>query len=381
MPAGGRGVARPVLEELFLLTIRIDSRSAEPAYRQVKRQIVERIESGALAAGTRVPSVRALSRQTGLSCGTVARAVAELTREDYLSGRGRRGLAVVERTNICIGITGTFRERMLFTDPYYQRILAGIDDVLQARHFALTFRSASEPMDRTFDGFRVDGVLTLGAGVVETRRDALIRWNARTPVMAIGAWLAPDERLSYVISDSVGDARRAVACLLRAGRRPVAAVFHSRASLRMEGYRQALAGAGAPWDERLVVVRDESAALEADLERVAGRRPAAVFDSIGNVWPRLAACWPAAAPPPAVATYRDDPLEWARAAMPHVIVRQPLREMGAAAAERLLGLIARRDRRVVQVVMPSEIVDCLAAPAAVTSAMGRETTPTGSAGP
>ncbi len=337
----------------------IDRDCVEPAYRQVKRKILEKIDSGHLAPGARVPSVRALSRMSGVSCGTVAKAIAELTRESHLKGRGRKGLVVAYRDSLSIGITGAFKERTFFNDRYYQQIMAGIETVLHPRHYAMTFRTMGDPLDRTFDGFRMDGVLTLGVGIVESRWAELLRWQGKLPVMVIGAWTMPDNRLSYVVSDSVADARRAVECLLRAGRRRVAGIFHAHQSARLEGYRQALARAGIDLDNRLVVLRDGAASLDAELERLAGLRPDAVFDSVGSIWPSLSAKLPEKSPALAVATYRDDPREWEGLDVPHVIVRQPLREMGRAATERLLGMIERREQRVTQAVLQSEIIDCL----------------------
>jgi len=337
----------------------IDKDCVEPAYKQVKRKILEKIDAGHLAPGARVPSVRALSQMSGVSCGTVAKAIAELTRESHLKGRGRKGLVVAERDSLSIGITGAFKERTFFNDRYYHQIMAGIETALHPGHYALTFRTMGDPLDRTFDGFRVDGVLTLGVGIIEARWAELLRWNGKLPVMVIGAWTMPDDRLSYVVSDSVADSRRAVECLLRAGHRRIAGIFHSHRSARLEGYRQALARAGIESDDRLVILRDDAASLDAELERVAGLRPAAVFDSVGSIWPSLAAKLPAKNPALAVATYRDDPREWVNSTVPHVIVRQPLQEMGRAAAERLTGMIERREQRVIQAVLQSEIINCL----------------------
>ena len=48
------------------------ARSGVPVYRQIAGQIRERVESGALAQGDRLPAIRDLARQLGVNRDTVA---------------------------------------------------------------------------------------------------------------------------------------------------------------------------------------------------------------------------------------------------------------------------------------------------------------------
>jgi GntR family transcriptional regulator, histidine utilization repressor len=57
---------------------------SEPLYRQVKRHILERIESRSLAEGAQVPSENELTRELGVSRMTAHRALRELTAEGVL---------------------------------------------------------------------------------------------------------------------------------------------------------------------------------------------------------------------------------------------------------------------------------------------------------
>jgi GntR family histidine utilization transcriptional repressor len=57
---------------------------SEPLYRQVKRHILERIESRSLAEGAQVPSENELTRELGVSRMTAHRALRELTSEGVL---------------------------------------------------------------------------------------------------------------------------------------------------------------------------------------------------------------------------------------------------------------------------------------------------------
>jgi DNA-binding transcriptional regulator YhcF (GntR family) len=71
--------------------IAIDSRSATPPYEQLRAQFMDEVTSGALAAGTRIPTVRKLAEDLGLAPNTVARAYRELEADGFIETRGRNG--------------------------------------------------------------------------------------------------------------------------------------------------------------------------------------------------------------------------------------------------------------------------------------------------
>ncbi len=75
-------------------SLRLDHSAAEPPYEQIRAQVAAMVESGELAAGTRLPSVRALAEQLGLATNTVARAYRELEHAGVVSTRGRNGTVV-----------------------------------------------------------------------------------------------------------------------------------------------------------------------------------------------------------------------------------------------------------------------------------------------
>jgi DNA-binding transcriptional regulator YhcF (GntR family) len=77
-----------------VLALVIDAQSAVPPYEQVRRQLAEQINSGALVVGTKLPPVRALADQLGLAVNTVARAYRELESGGLVETRGRGGTVV-----------------------------------------------------------------------------------------------------------------------------------------------------------------------------------------------------------------------------------------------------------------------------------------------
>jgi DNA-binding transcriptional regulator YhcF (GntR family) len=74
--------------------ITIDSSLSEPPYEQVKRQFVTLVESGELAPGDKLPTVRRLAADLGCAANTVARAYRELESAGVIDTRGRAGTFV-----------------------------------------------------------------------------------------------------------------------------------------------------------------------------------------------------------------------------------------------------------------------------------------------
>ena len=62
--------------------ITVDITSGVPPYEQIRTQIASLIATGALPAGTRLPTVRDLATDLGVAVGTVARAYRELEAGD-----------------------------------------------------------------------------------------------------------------------------------------------------------------------------------------------------------------------------------------------------------------------------------------------------------
>lgn len=74
---------------MFEITVSHDS--AVPPYEQLRLAVIAAVRSGELAAGTKIPTVRALAAQLGLAPNTVARAYRELEQDGVVRTRGRLG--------------------------------------------------------------------------------------------------------------------------------------------------------------------------------------------------------------------------------------------------------------------------------------------------
>lgn len=72
----------------------VDPRSAVPPFEQLRVQLLEQVQSGELAFGAKLPTVRRLAEDLGLAPGTVARTYRELEQDGIIQTRGRNGTFV-----------------------------------------------------------------------------------------------------------------------------------------------------------------------------------------------------------------------------------------------------------------------------------------------
>lgn len=73
---------------------RVDPLDSTPPFEQLRRQVAGRVATGALAPGTRLPTVRDLAADLGMAVNTVARSYKELEADGVVVTEGRRGTFV-----------------------------------------------------------------------------------------------------------------------------------------------------------------------------------------------------------------------------------------------------------------------------------------------
>ena len=112
--------------------ITVDLTSATPPFEQVRERLREQIESGELAAGTKLPPVRRQADELGLATNTVARAYRELEVLGLIETRGRAGSVVAGG-----GVEQASRQ-------------AAHDYAVRARELGLDLQAALELLRRTW---------------------------------------------------------------------------------------------------------------------------------------------------------------------------------------------------------------------------------------
>jgi DNA-binding transcriptional regulator YhcF (GntR family) len=74
--------------------VRIDPTASAPPFEQLRSGVLAAVTAGAIAAGERLPTVRALAADLEVAPGTVARAYRELEAAGAIETRGRHGTFV-----------------------------------------------------------------------------------------------------------------------------------------------------------------------------------------------------------------------------------------------------------------------------------------------
>ncbi|WP_069884857.1 LacI family DNA-binding transcriptional regulator [Streptomyces luteocolor] len=339
----GRSGGRPTLEEVAVRA-------------GVGRGTVSRVINGS-------PRVSERTRAA------VEEAVAEL---GYVPNTAARALAANRTDSIAVVVPEP--ESRFFAEPYFSDIIHGVGQALAETDMQLLLTFAGGDRERRrlaqyLAAHRVDGVLLVSVHADDPLPDLLEQLEI--PAVISGRRSA-DETLASVDSDNFAGARAAVDHLLDRGRRTIATITGRLdvygAQRRLDGYRDALEGAGHEVDEALIVQGDFTEeggrrAMTELLERApaldavfagsdvmaAGARQ--VLRTAGRRIPEDVAL--VGFDDSAIARHMDPPL---------TSVRQPITQMGRTMTDVLLAEIAtphppptRRLHRP-QIVLPTELV-------------------------
>ncbi len=89
------------------MLLSLDFSSKTPIYLQIRNQIILGIASGELAAGEKLPTIRALAEQSGVNMMTVSKAYSTLRQDGYIT-TDRRGGTVVTGSSGAGGLSGHY---------------------------------------------------------------------------------------------------------------------------------------------------------------------------------------------------------------------------------------------------------------------------------
>jgi LacI family transcriptional regulator len=314
-----------------------------------------------------VPTIREVSRRARVSASTVSRVlngtapVAEETRKrvlaaindlSYQPNAFARSLATNRSGGIGVSVND-------LSSPYYGAILKGIESVVEAAgmHMVVSSGHADGRMERESVEFllarRPDALVV---HLEATPDDELLElMRGPVPVVLVGRYLADAEKRCVFLDNETGG-ELATRHLIENGHTSIAHIAgplsYPDARARLQGYRQALERAGIGFDERLVVEADflEEGGYRA-AKRLLGRESAFSAIFAGNdqmAAGALQALREARKSVPLdVSVMGYDDVLFARYLTPALTtIRQPLVEMGQAAAEILLDALNGSEREV-----------------------------------
>ncbi len=334
-----------------------------------------------------MPTLHDVARVAGVSIATVS---ATINQSAYVSPelQERVRKAVAELGYHPNGIARSLKKRSTqtvgliisdITNPFFTALVRGIEDVVNARGYALILCNTDERLEkerayiRLLRSRRVDGLIMAPAGSVEDYHRSGI--EANTPLAFIDRKIA-SVAADAVVVDNVGGARQAVEYLIRLGHRHIAAITGlphiSTTHERIQGYREALESAGHPIEPALMLTGNSR--LEGGYQAALSllrlpNRPTAIFatNNVMAIGLMRAVADQGLRCPEDLSVACFDDFEWASVFRPRLTtVAQPTYAMGVKAAEllfaRLDGTVTGGPQEIV--LSPSLVIrDSCAAPA------------------
>jgi LacI family transcriptional regulator len=304
-----------------------------------------------------------VAKLAGVSRSTVSRVVNEhpsvrpevrervwkvIRAKEYQPHQAARTLAT-KRTNV-IGLIIPEAVTRLFSDPFFPQLTQGIAEVCNQRGYflTLTLMTSSTERDtlyrRILDSGQMEGVIVASAALNDP---IMPRLKSRQRKCVLVGHHPDYPEIPSVDVDNVDGAKSMIEYLVSVGHRRIATITGPMGAIaardRLEGYCQALAQAGIPYDEALVAHGDftEEGGFAA-MEQLLDVSPTAVFVAsdlmAAGAMRALAQAGRQVPEDISVAGFDDAPI--ATLVRPQLTtVQQLVVDLGKAAAEKLISLL------------------------------------------
>lgn len=256
------------------------------------------------------------------------------------------------------------------TNPFFTTLVRAVEDTARGAGYTLLLGNTDEDAAKEeayvelLRSRQVDGlILVASAGQHAYLPDLLA---AGLPVVCVDRSLA-SLGADSVLTDNVAGAYQAVAHLVALGHRRIGIVTGlpgvTSTYQRLDGYRQALAEHGIAWDADFV--REGDSRMEGGARRAAEllalpERPTALFvtNNLMTIGAMRAIADAGLRCPEDVALIGFDDFEWASVFRPRLTtVRQPVYEIGKAAARLLIQRIERkRTGAATEILLPPTLI-------------------------
>ncbi len=314
----------------------------------------------ARAAGVSVATVsKVVNGRDGIAQATVDRVLAAVEELGYEASLGARSLRS-HKTNVIGVLVAEF-------EPFSTELLKGVSEAIASTGYELLawsggHRGTAVGWERRslarLGGTLIDGAILVTPTVVDA--------GTGIPVVAIDPHTGSAD-VPCVDSDNFAGAVLATEHLLGLGHRRIGLLGGrpdlESARLREQGFRTAMAAAGAPVDESMVCnggYRPETAEGPARDLLTRADRPTAIFganDLMAIRTVEVALELGLRVPEDVSVIGFDNVPESALVTPPLTTVQQPLHAMGATALELLVGMLAAPEAQVADVRLPTALVE------------------------
>jgi LacI family transcriptional regulator len=320
------------------------------------------------------PTIRDVAAEAGVSTATVSKVLNR--RHGVAPATSARVLAVIEQTGYSASLvaqslrnqrTNVIGILVADVEPFSAELLKGAADAIRGSGYDLVVYSAGgrtesrEGWERRYLS-RLSGTL-IDAAIVVT--PTVVEVNYGAPVVAVDPHTGPSA-LPTVDSDNVAGASLATQHLIELGHRRIAMLTGrpdlQSSRLREQGFRTAMAAAGIPVDESMVL----AAAYEDEYAQAATREllartepPTALFaanDVMAAAAIRVARDLGMDVPGALSVVGFDNIPELALSDPPLTTVEQPIRQMGREAMTMVLGLVNGATSQRTHVTLPTRLI-------------------------
>jgi DNA-binding LacI/PurR family transcriptional regulator len=261
----------------------IDRNSSEPIYLQLRGDLIKRIRENQLRPGSRLPSIRMLSRQLGVAPLTVWNAVRALASEGILASNGGRGTFVTEQALSLLAdqdeedrragardardaARASARKVALILpnlgDPLAASISRGVRDGLAGEDWAISVFDTHEDGSVELDCLRrlreegLSGAIVHPTGSATSSPEMIRDILDGLPIVLVDRFFQ-EIPCWYASSDNFHGGFLAGAHLLERGRKRIAMVSGTFKAItvrqRLEGFLSAMAKRGAPVYHQYIV--------------------------------------------------------------------------------------------------------------------------------
>lgn len=242
------------------------SRQSAAGYAQILNEVRERILSGELVAGDRLPSEQQIAREYQTSRGIVRHALNLLTNEGLLERVQGSGTFVRQSPLVSPSPSEQKSIGVILcesNDELNMRILRGVEQAAKPRGYQVSFVYSEENAQEFAQD--IARLQTCTSGLVifpisnESHNEAVAQLQRDGfPFVLVDRYIS-DLDCDYVVSDNLAGGYRATEHLLILGHTRIGFVYSPVGELlttsvrdRCQGYRKALLEYGLPYDESLV---------------------------------------------------------------------------------------------------------------------------------
>nr|MBN1229879.1 LacI family DNA-binding transcriptional regulator [Anaerolineae bacterium] len=319
---------------------------------------------GELAGVSRSTVSRVVNEQPGVKAEVRERVLKVIAETGYQPNPAARSLAG-QRTRI-IGLVIPETAQILFTDPYFPRLIQGIAQACNASDYALSLFLFHTTDDEVALSKRIaqkqlfDGLLITATYI----GDPLVEYLLSSDIRFVQLGYNDNPQVNCVDADNFSGAYQAVVHLIRLGFRRIATITGPMSNLaavhRKDGYLQALGDRGILVEDDLVATSDytQEGGYQA-MTDLLQHKPEAVFvasDAMSLGALRAMRDHGVSVPDDiALVSYDDLPL--ALLAEPALTtVRQPIKRLGILGVETLIDILRNGAKPPRRIILPTELV-------------------------